>query len=207
MQSIIVEFVAELDGLPRTQARTSDNNGNRKCQLTCVERFVEMNERKQIIITQDMLKDLVFKGVSFDVEKTSTIDGKKVEITYKVAWNGVLGETALKQASMHQSKNWYNNHRPIFDKDGKVQTVEEYASRKAMFLKLDGQVNPIDAVAQAVRLGKAPETLLSMVENAKRCRAEGKDDLADAYMDKYHEAVAKRNADADLAAEALKAVK
>ena len=109
-------------------------------------------EHKMITVTQANLNEVVFQDISFDVKKRSSINGEKVEITYRVRWNGSLGECALKQASMHQSKNWYNNHRP--SEDTAVMTATECERRKKLFLDLDGQVNEIDAVATTEKVKK-----------------------------------------------------
>ena len=149
------------------------------------ERSIIMKTSEAIIVTQDTLKDITFDNVSFDIKKTSTIDGKKVEWTYKVCWNGGLGETALKQASMHQAKNRYNNTRPIFDEDGKVQTAEEYAVRKANFLALNVGIEVVEAVAETARAFKEKViTKLKMLQSAKQYKDAGDQEKFDFWYNK-----------------------
>ncbi len=103
----------------------------------------------KIIITPENIHLVEFKGLTFDVQKKSAIDGKKIEYTYRVNWNGLLGKTALRQASMHQSKNEYNNTRPSEDPD--VMSEAECERRKKVFLSMEGKVKEIDAVEGAER--------------------------------------------------------
>lgn len=119
----------------------------------------------QIIITNDNLKDIIFEDVKFDSLKRSTINGDKIEVTHRVTWNGSLAETAMKQASLHQAKNWYNNNRPIFDKEGKIQTLSEFEKRTKLFINLNGNVNEIEAVESAVRVKKQEHSTEEIVKN------------------------------------------
>lgn len=134
--------------------------------MKCNEKDNKMTDK--IVITQENLHLVEFKGISFDVVKRSSIDNKKIEITYKVSWDGLLGKTALQQASMHQSKNWYNNHRPSSDED--VMSRAEFQRRKTVFLAMDGKVNEIEAVASTDRKRTrelSPMELATMIKEEK----------------------------------------
>ena len=136
----------------------------------------------KIAVTKENLHLVEFESLMFEVGKKSNVDGKKIEITYQVSWNGFLAKTALEQASFKQAVLYYNNHRPISDDD--VMSKAEFDRRKQVMLSLDGKTLLIKATAVAERK-KARE--MSPMEIALMAKDEKNPEIKKALQDKLAE--------------------
>jgi len=138
-----------------------------------------------IVITPANMKDVVLQGLSSQTTKRAGLPGtdEKVELLFNITWDGALFTTMLEQASMHQSKNWYNNSRP--SSDDNVMSKAECERRIADFKARDKKQFDVAAVAGGTRTVR--ERVISLTDLAEQWKAE-KDAVKKAFLYKKLEA-------------------
>jgi len=119
-----------------------------------------------IKITQDNLKEVEFDNVVKEYVRKSTIDGKEVSVTYKVNWNGLLGDLVVQQATQVQAINRYNVIHPITG-------TKEFEDKAISYSKLAGTVYEMDAVSERTRVAKVKELRALDLLNASLRHKEG----------------------------------
>ena len=136
----------------------------------------EQGKQESLSITPENMATVTLAGLKHSVKKSTAINGEKVEYTFNVIWTGKLLAEMIVGASMHQARNWYNNHRPSTQTN--IMSPAECLRRENFLKSIEGKSIDVQATETS---GARAGTKKSPMEIAELIKLE-KDPAVKRYM-------------------------